>query len=1178
METAPLKSFATWARTALIREVAARITVVLAPSSPERVEQRSAVAALDKAVNAAGGGDRGRDTVADKVAYTWFNRIIALRFMDAKGYTGIGVVSPERGREGGQPEILAEAKRGNIDSTVITNKHTAETVTGLLNGTRRSDDPQGEAYSLLLAEYCRHWNRSMPFMFEREGDYTELLIPANLLADDSVMARAVTVLTEDVCQDVEVIGWLYQFYISERKDEVFAGFKKNMKAGAAEIPAATQLFTPHWIVRYLVENSLGRLWLLNRPASRLADQMEYYIAPVSEEGRGGEGTSSLRVESPEELKLIDPACGSGHMLTYAFDLLYAIYEEEGYAPSDIPGLILANNLYGTEIDPRAGALAAFALTMKARARQRTFFNRQIEPNICALEPVSFTPDELDTLVTSGGDRAQEEAFWNQFRHADSLGSLIRPDASLIEPLRLHLDTHQSYEGDLFGSDLHERARQVIRQAEYLASRYSVVVANPPYMGSGNMSAALSSFAKRDFPNSKTDMFAMFIERAVALAVHRALVGMITMQSWMFLRSYTALREDLLRCQALVTMAHLGPGAFDTIPGEVVSTTAFVLVNEPRADLPGVFARLTEVRGEAAMSAAFRESAASGRELHLTTSRELRQVPGAPIAYWLSDAMLKAFSHGKRLADISEPRVGLQTGDNGRFVRVWHEVSADCIGWGLSRDEALVSPLKWFPYNKGGDSRKWYGNQEFVVDWHKDGADIRSFGIETGRPRSRAQNTGYYFQPSVSWSKVGTGMPTFRCYPEGFIFDVAGTSMFASERTRLRLAAVCNSSVAREMLAATSPTLNFEVGTLAQLPVAEVSEEALNAVLELVAIHREDWNSRETSWNFADLDVIGRGVGRLAKSIDEAFDRDIATAKRVQELETGLNTEIAKAYGLVGEVETDVPLSRVTLHSNPAHRYAAATSEAEQRRSYAQERVNDLVSYAVGCMFGRYSLDEPGLILAHQGGTLQDFLAKVPQPSFLPDKDNVVPIVDGDWFEDDIVERFRQFLQAAFGEQHFEENVRVVTEALGVKDLRGYFVRSFYKDHVQRYKKRPIYWMFSSPKGSFNALVYLHRYSPSTASTVLNEYLREFRAKLEVSRQHHERLAAGSGTPRETAAAAKEVDRLRKVLSELDEYEHDVLYPLATQQVGIDLDEGVKANYPKLGAALKKIPGLEANDD
>lgn len=1172
METAPLKSFATWARAALIREVAARIAVVLAPASPERVEKPSAVAALEKAVSTAAGGDTGRAVVADKVAYTWFNRIIALRFMDANGYTGIGVVSPERGRESGQPEVLAEAKRGNIDSTVIFNKRTVEMVASLLNGTQRSADPQGEAYALLLAEYCRYWNRSMPFMFEREGDYTELLIPANLLADESVLARTVAVLTEKVCQDVEVIGWLYQFYISERKDDVFAGFKKGKKAGASEIPAATQLFTPHWIVRYLIENSLGRAWLLNRPSSCLAEKMAYYIAPVDKE------TDFLKVSSPEELKIIDPACGSGHMLTYAFDLLYAIYEEEGYAPSDIPALIIARNLYGTEIDPRAGALAAFALTMKARARHRTFFNKEVEPNICVLEPISFTLGELDTFVARGVDRADEEAFWNQFQNVDTFGSLTRPREDLIESRKRNLDANEPDEGDLLGRDLHDRARQVILQSEYLSSRYHVVVANPPYMGNGNMSTSLSDFARREFPNSKTDMFAMFIERAIELAVARAFVGMITMQSWMFLRSYAALRDSLLRNQAIITMAHLGSGAFDTISGEVVSTAAFLLVNEGQPDLPGVFVRLTDERGEAAKSAAFRESIACGRELHMASSRELRQVPGAPIAYWLSNAMLKAFSLGKPLAKIGEPRQGLATADNGRFVRFWHEVNVNRIGLGLSRDEAIISPFKWFPYNKGGDFRKWYGNQEFVVNWYNDGIEIRSFGIESGRPRSRAQNTTYYFLPAISWSKVGTGVPTFRYFPEGFIFDVAGTSIFASELDLLRLAAVCNSTVAREMLAATSPTMNFEVGTLAQLPVVEVSKGALNVVSELVSLHRADWNSRETSWSFEALDLIGQGETRLGVSIDQVLDQGFNNARRAQELEAILNVEIAEAYGLELEVESDVPLSRVTLHCNPVARFGEGLSSVDYHRLYAQERVSDLVSYAVGCIFGRYSLDEPGLILAVQGDTLQDYLAKVPIPSFMPDEDNVIPIVDGDWFEDDIVARFRRFLRVAFGERYFEENLRFVTESLGVKNLCDYFIKSFYKDHVQRYKKRPVYWLFSSPKGSFNALIYMHRYTPSTVSTVLNEYLREFRAKLEASRQHHERLAAGTNTARENAAAQKEVDRLRKILLELDEYEHDVLYPLATQQVQIDLDDGVKANYSKFGAALKKITGLEASDE
>lgn len=507
METAPLKSFATRARTALIREVTARIAVVLAPASLEQVEQPKAVEALERAVTAAGGGDTGKDAVADKVAYTWFNRIVALRFMDANGYTSAGVVSPPAGVETGQPEILAEAKRGNIAATVVGTK-TRETVTALLNGTRRSDDPQGEAYALLLADSCRYWNRAMPFMFQREGDFTELLIPANLLADDSVLNRAVKALTADVCKDVEVIGWLYQFYISERKEEVFARFKKRERAGANEIPAATQLFTPHWIVRYLVENSLGRLWMLNRPASGLVNQMDYYIAPVNDE------TDFLRITKPEDLKVIDPACGSGHMLTYAFDLLCAIYEGEGYAPSEIPGLILTHNLYGLEIDSRAGALAAFALTMKARARQRTFLSKvdregePIRPNVCVLTPVTFKPDELDRLVTPGGDRLAEEGFWQQFENADVFGSLIQPDADLIRPLRAHVeeipDDGSLFGGEGLGADAREAARTVLDQADYLARKYTVVVANPPYMGGRHMGPVLQRLALERYPTAKTD--------------------------------------------------------------------------------------------------------------------------------------------------------------------------------------------------------------------------------------------------------------------------------------------------------------------------------------------------------------------------------------------------------------------------------------------------------------------------------------------------------------------------------------------------------------------------------------------------------------------------------------------------------------------------------------------------
>ena len=607
METAPLKSFATWARTELIREVAARIAVVLSPASPQRVEQPKAVAALEVAITAAGGGDKGRGVVADRVAYTWFNRIIALRFMDANGYTGIGVVSPQAGVEVGQPEILAEAKRASVDPEVVDQK-IREIVTGLLNGTRRSDDPQSEAYSLLLVQYCRHWNRSMPFMFERQGDFTELLMPANLLADDSVLNRAVQVLTKEVCQDVEVIGWLYQFYISEKKDAVFEGLKKNQKVTPENIPAATQLFTPHWIVRYLVDNSLGRLWLLNRPRSRLAEKMEYYIPPEQPE------TDFLKIGSPEEIKVCDPACGSGHMLTYAFDLLYAIYEEENYDQAEIPEKILTHNLFGIELDERAGELAAFALTMKARAKQRRFFNKGIKPNICVLEKVAFDREELDEYMSAVGRDLFTHGLRDtlqQFSEADNFGSLIVPKVASVSDVLAALDG-KDMGGNLFLSDTHQRVLKVLRMADYLSPRYAVVLANPPYMGGKGMNGRLSAWAKESYPDSKSDLFAMFIERNLDLAVRGGTVAMITMQSWMFLSSFEALRTRILNQRTILSMAHLGARAFDSIGGEVVSTTAFVLENAQKPHYRGAYMRLVDGNSEAEKMAMLTKAVAQGR--------------------------------------------------------------------------------------------------------------------------------------------------------------------------------------------------------------------------------------------------------------------------------------------------------------------------------------------------------------------------------------------------------------------------------------------------------------------------------------------------------------------------------------------------------------------------------------
>jgi len=1159
METAPLKSFATWARKALIDEVNARAKVVLAPASPERVERPGVVSALERAVSAAGGGETGRAAVADRVAYTWFNRVIALRFMDAKGYTGIGVVSPQAGVEGGQPEIFAEAKRGNIDAAIV-GARTNETVTGLLNGTRRSDDSQGEAYALLLAEYCRHWNRTMPFMFEREGDFTELLIPANLLADDSVLNRAVKVLTTDVCHDVEVIGWLYQFYISERKDEVFAGFKKGKKAGTAEIPAATQLFTPHWIVRYLVENSLGRLWMLNRSASRLINQMEYYSAPVDEE------TDFLKISSPEELTIIDPACGSGHMLTYAFDLLYAIYEEAGYAPSDIPSLILSHNLHGTEIDPRAGALAAFALTMKARARQRTFFNRQVKPNVCVLEPITFTSQEVELLVTPTGDRFKEAAFWNQFRHADTFGSLIRPDTSVLAALRTHIEAIDA-EADLLASDVISRAKRVIQQTEALSSRYSVVVANPPYMGSVNMGDLLTVFAEQKYRMTKVDLYGMFMERAWNLSNRGGAWGVITPHGWMFQSSFADWRKMLLQQARIVTLTQFGRGVF----GSDWASAAVVCINatptsRTAATYRKLFERPLDVRSKELLESLFLDP---DYQKYVLRQNSYLRLDSAPIAFSLGQAVLDLIAKSPSLNYYATPKQGLITGDNDRFLRYWWEVSSDRIHRNAIRGSDLTEDAPWAPYLKGGPPRRWYGNELHIVRWARDGREIRTFMGPNGRQRSRAQNTEFYFRPGLTWSTIA-GEFAVRDVSGGSIFGARGSLLVVgAERDRSRLLGYLNSTLARRIIATLSPTLDFSQGPVGRIPVPDGVISASNIdplIEECISISRRDWNEGELSMDFSFAFQSTYGDWSLSRTIADYIENTRSLVDRMVALESALNEHYSSLAGDALEIMGDrsVTLSSAgLLQSHPRQQTASLSS--------------DIVSFAVGCMFGRYSIDAPSLILANHGATVQDYLAKVPAPTFMPDADNVIPIVDGDWFEDDIVARFRELLRVAFGEEHFAENLRFITESLGVKDLRDYFVKSFYKDHVQRYKKRPVYWLFSSPKGSFNALIYMHRYTPSTVGTVLNEYLREYQAKLKSSLEHHERLAVGGGTPREVAAAQKEADRLRKVLVELYEYEHD-LYSLASQPISIDLDDGVKVNYPKFGAALKKIPGLEASDE
>ena len=1172
MDTTKLKKFAQFARRTLISQVGARLELVLAEGAAARREHPGAIKKLEAAI-----AQDGKDQVIERVAYTWFNRFSALRFMDVNDLNPIRIVSPLSGQF--QPEILAEAKAGNIDEGSVPEKVLAH-VRGLLDARVSSADPQGEAYRLLLVDICNDWHGSMPFLFERIDDYTELLLPEDLLSNASILAYLREAMTPDVCKEVEVVGWLYQFYISEKKDEVFAGLKKNVKITAENIPAATQLFTPHWIVRYLVENSLGRLWMLNRPVSKLKERMDYYIAPEQPE------TDFLRISRPEEIKVCDPACGSGHMLTYAFDLLHAIYEEEGYDPPEIPALILKHNLTGLEIDDRASALAAFALVMKAAAKlgRRRFLRMKVKPDIVVLQNVTFTPAEMrDVVAVMGRDLFTDELRETlmQFEHAKNFGSLIIP--KLRDPAETLREVEaRDFGGDLLLKEVQNRIVAVLRAAEALSPKYHVVVANPPYMGSKSMNKQLADWSGTFYPESRFDLFAMFIERNLHLAAQSGLVAMITMQSWMFLSRLGGMRSRILSEKTFLSMAHLGERGFDSIGGAVVATTCFVLSNRRNTAFCGDYFRLVEGRSESEKSELFLASIRDSNRLRFRVSAdEMKKIPGDPIAYWVSNRVRDVFSGSRILEDIAPVRQGFQTGDNDRFLRQWFEVSFAKIGLGFnSTDSFHAGGRKFAPYNKGGEYRRWFGNNDYVVDF-----DQKSYSV-LAQMGNKLPSRQLYFQNSFTWTALSTGNFGARWNGEGYTFSAKGACAFPESEQSGRLAvALLNSNVAAKLFEFLSPTLDFNVGVIRQIPITEdlASDDAAivqQNASQLIVSAKFDWDSYEPSWEFTTLPLLSseHRAATLEATYAGLRARWQGMTDEMQRLEEENNRIFIDAYGLQDELTPEVPIEEVTLTCNPAYRYGVKGSEDDRETRLLADTMAEFLSYAVGCIFGRYSLDAPGLILANQGEMQAHYLARVPKPSFMPDEDNVIPVLDGDWFADDISDRFRRFLRVTFGEEHFQENLAFVEGALG-KDIRQYFTRDFFSDHVKRYKKRPIYWLFSSPQGTFNALIYMHRYRPDTVSIVLNDYLRELRNKLEAYRRGQETLSiSGEASQGQRTKALKEVEVIGKQIAELDAYERDVLFPRASQRIEIDLDDGVKANYPKFGDALKPIKGLSDADD
>ena len=1160
MDTNALKKFAQSARNLLIDQVTARLDMVLAEGAAARREHPKAIAKLEAAANSS------RAQVIEQAAYTWFNRFTALRFMDATGLTNPRVVSPADGAT--RPEILAEAMAGNLPDRARPE------ITEYLNGTRPAHDGQAEAYRLLLIHACNEWHGAMPYMFERADmldraeDYTELLMPDDLLSPDSILARLREVMTEDACQDVEIIGWLYQFYISEKKDQVFAGLKKNEKITAENIPAATQLFTPHWIVRYLVENSLGRLWLLNRPQSKLVAKMDYYIAPEEPE------TDFLKITRPDDIRICDPACGSGHMLTYAFDLLYEIYAEEGHDAAEIPGLMLKHNLTGIEIDDRAGALAAFALSMKAAAKlgRRRFLRMEEKPDIVVLQDVRFTPAEMqDVAAVVGKDLFTDELreTLGQFEQAKNFGSLIVP--KLRDPAEtLRVVEARDFGGDLLLKEVQERVVTVLRMADALSSKYHVVVANPPYMGGKGMNGKLGDFLKENYSDVKTDLFSAFMARNTEIALPKGQMGFMTPFVWMFISSYEKLRLHLLEQTTLTSLIQLEYSGFD---GATVPICTFTLENNRRENYLGGYVRLSDFRGASNQGPKALEAIKnpSCGWFYRASTHDFEKIPGSPISYWISE-QFRCLYEGPKLGEAFDVKEGVGTRNDDVFMKMSWEVSQASIG----RDQ------RWILTDKAGDFRKWYMGPDFLMDWEDDGRRIRNYRNPDGSLRSRPQNINYLFRPAISWGLIGSGITSFRWRPDGYGFVSAAPSLFGADA--FSALPQMNSKVTRALLQVRGATLNMTSGVVSEIPLLRPdgshADQLSEHATQLVTLAEIDWNNFEPAWDFTTLPLLApeHRADTLAATYARLRTHWQGMTDKMQRLEEENNRIFIDTYGLADELTPEVPIEEITLTCNPAYRYGVKNSVEDREARLLADTMAEFLHYAVGCMFGRYSLDTPGLILANQGEGIEDYLARVPETSFAPDRDNVIPVLDADWFADDIVTRARDFLRVTFGEAKFRENLAFIEKALG-KDLRRWFTKDFFDYHVRRYKKRPIYWMFSSPKGSFNALIYMHRYRPDTVSVVLNQYLREFIHKLEVEHARLEKLAMDpTATPAQQTKAQKEIATVIKQIAELTEWERDVVYPMAQQKIAIDLDDGVKRNYPLFAGALKPIKGLEAADD
>lgn len=1225
MDKNKIKSFAIWARRNLIAAVSEKanrigiyenkIEKAIAIQGGFKLEGKDEIFPLSKNDRDAlkrQVKEKGFGEVMEEVAYTWFNRFMGLRYMEVNDYlpTGVRILSSEvEGKK--EPDVLTRVSEV-IDELGLN----ANEIYDLLDTGDTLD--REKAYRIILVKQCNELGKIIPQMFEKISDYTELLLPDNLLEESSVIRKMIQDIQEsDWLEEVEIIGWMYQYYISEKKDEVFAALKKNVKITKENIPAATQLFTPKWIVKYMVENSLGRLWLEGHPNEELQREFKYYLEEAEQEPEVEEELKKIREEhaklKPEDIKVIDPCMGSGHILVYAFDVLYEIYKTAGYSEREIPRRILQNNLYGLDIDDRAAQLASFALIMKARHYNRRLFREMeregLELNLCSIQESNSIHKEaidyfcsLETGLDNDELDSDLEYLWSTFTDAKEYGSILEVEEVNFEALKQRLKEIEQEENFMFGDYrkmLLDKLPIIIKQAEIMSRKYEVCVTNPPYMGGKGINDTLKKYIEINYHDTKSDLFSAFIERCIKYTIKNGNLGFMTPFVWLFISSYEELRKCVTKGNSITTLIHLEYSAFEdaTVPLCTFTLKKSALYNN------GTYIRLAEFTGGMQVQNEKFINAIKNTDCgyrYNSNSENFYLIPGNPVAYWLSGELINSFKGDNKFERFAETKKGVLTGNDARFVRRWNEVDFNKIGFKCSNhNEMILSKKKWFPITGGGVYRKWFGNFESVVNLENDAYEIKY----NNKNNYRLRDSKYYFRECLTWTEVSSKAFSIRFVPKGVLFGNGGPTCFINDNIKYFLA-LLNSKFSSEILKILAPTINFGPEQVKKIPC---KIEFVNKITELsdinLIISKNEWDSFETSWDFKAhplLKLLDKDKQYNLNAIFTIWETECEeTFKKLKYNEEELNRIFIDVYGLQNELTPEVDDKDITI-----------------RKADRERDIKSLISYAVGCMFGRYSIDSEGLIYA--GGewedkwTIDNGQLKVKTTlqtteietgkikeynineeghivdeekvennsleandiwvpvSFMPDLDNVIPITEDEYFEDDIVSRFIEFVRTVYGEENLEENLDFIADSIGRKPsetarqaIRRYFIKDFYKDHLKVYQKRPIYWMFESGKNNgFKALVYMHRYNEQTVAKVRTDYLHTLQRKYEAEINRLQLVVdSEEHTAKDRTAAKKKIAKIAKQIEECREYDQVVAH-LANEKISIDLDDGVKVNYAK----------------